>query len=79
MTVPSSTPQDVVDLILQFARENPTWGYDWIADALANIGHQVIGQNSTQHLCRPCNRRRVYPVVGCVKSAPEKRTMSSPT
>src|SRR5471030_491043 len=36
-----ATPQEVVDRILQFARDNPTWGYDRIADALANIGHQV--------------------------------------
>ena len=26
-----ATPQEVVDLILQFAKENPTWGYDRIA------------------------------------------------
>jgi hypothetical protein len=38
------TPQEVVDLILQFARENPTWGYDRIADALANVGHKVSDQ-----------------------------------
>ena len=30
--------------VLQFARENPTWGYDRIADALANIGHQLSDQ-----------------------------------
>src|ERR1035438_336812 len=39
-----ATPQEVVDRILQLARENPTWGYDRIADALANIGHQVSDQ-----------------------------------
>ena len=39
-----ATPTEVVDLILQFARENPTWGYNRIADALANIGHQVSDQ-----------------------------------
>jgi putative transposase len=39
-----STPHEVVDLILKFARENPTWGYDRIADALANIGHKVSDQ-----------------------------------
>ena len=26
------------------ARENPTWGYDRIADAMANIGHQLSDQ-----------------------------------
>jgi hypothetical protein len=25
-------------------RENPTWGYDRIADALANLGHKVSDQ-----------------------------------
>ena len=39
-----ATPQDVVDLILRFAQENPTWGYDRIADALANVGHKVSDQ-----------------------------------
>jgi putative transposase len=39
-----ATPQEVVDLILQFAKENPTWGYDRIADALANVGHKVSDQ-----------------------------------
>src|ERR1019366_257717 len=39
-----ATPQEVVDLILQFAKENPSWGYDRIADALANVGHKVSDQ-----------------------------------
>src|ERR1041384_340993 len=39
-----ATPQEVVDLILKFARENPTWGYDRIADALSNLGHKVSDQ-----------------------------------
>ena len=38
------TPQEVVDLVLQFARENQTWGHDRIADALANVGHQLSDQ-----------------------------------
>jgi hypothetical protein len=36
-----ATPQEVVDLVLRFAKENPTWGYDRIADALAN-GRQPV-------------------------------------
>jgi transposase InsO family protein len=39
-----ATSQEVIDLILQFARENPSWGYDRIADALANVGHKVSDQ-----------------------------------
>ncbi len=36
--------QEVVDLVLKFAKENLTWGYDRIADALANLGHEVSDQ-----------------------------------
>ena len=39
-----ATPPEIADLILQFARENPRWGYDRIADALANIGHHLSDQ-----------------------------------
>ena len=35
---------EIVTLILQFARENPTWGYDRIQGALANLGHQISDQ-----------------------------------
>jgi transposase InsO family protein len=31
-------------LVLQFARENPSWGYDRIVGALANLGLQVSDQ-----------------------------------
>ena len=31
----------VVELVLTMARENPSWGYDRIAGALANIGHKI--------------------------------------
>jgi putative transposase len=31
--------QEIVDLILRFAKENPTWGYDRIQGALANVGY----------------------------------------
>ncbi len=31
--------QVIVDLILRFAKENPTWGYDRIQGALANVGY----------------------------------------
>ena len=39
-----ATSAEVVALVLRFARENPTWGYDRIADALANLGHELSGQ-----------------------------------
>jgi transposase len=33
--------EEVVKLVLKFAKENPTWGYDRIQGALANIGHTI--------------------------------------
>ncbi len=36
--------QEIVDLLLRFARENVTWGYDWIRGAVANLGHKISGQ-----------------------------------
>ena len=33
--------QVIVDLILRFAKENPTWGYDRIQGALANVGYPI--------------------------------------
>jgi putative transposase len=33
--------QVIVDLILQFAKENPMWGYDRIQGALANVGYRI--------------------------------------
>jgi hypothetical protein len=32
---------EIVELVVQMARENPGWGYDRIVGALANLGHVV--------------------------------------
>ena len=39
-------PVDAVveQLVIQFAQENPTWGYDRIVGALANLGYQLSDQ-----------------------------------
>ena len=36
--------QEIVDLVLRMARENPSWGYARIQGALANLGHKVSDQ-----------------------------------
>ena len=33
--------QVIVDLVVKFAKENPTWGYDRIQGALANVGYHI--------------------------------------
>lgn len=37
-------PEDMTALVLQMARENPSWGYDRIQGALANLGHTISDQ-----------------------------------
>ena len=36
--------EEAVQLIVQLVRENPTWGYDRLQGALANLGHEVSDQ-----------------------------------
>jgi hypothetical protein len=36
--------QEIVDLVLRMARENPSWGYDRIQGARQHLGHQVSDQ-----------------------------------
>ncbi|MFT5105956.1 MAG: putative transposase [Pseudoalteromonas tetraodonis] len=33
--------EEVVEFVLRMARENPSWGYDRIQGALANLGHHI--------------------------------------
>ena len=35
---------EIRQLVLRFAAENPTWGYDRIQGALANLGHKICDQ-----------------------------------
>ena len=37
--------EEVVQLVLQMARENPSWGYDRIAGAVQNLGHDISDQS----------------------------------
>jgi len=38
------TAEEIARLVVQMARENPTWGYDRIQGALANLGHEISDQ-----------------------------------
>jgi len=51
--------QEVVDLVLRFARENPSWGYDRIQGALANLGHEISDQTVGNILKDECLSRLV--------------------
>ena len=62
----SSTGDPIEELVLQFARENRTWGYRRIMGALRNLGHEV----SHQTVANLLKRHGIAP-------APERgRTMS---
>jgi transposase InsO family protein len=54
--------QEIVDLVLQCARENPSWGYDRIQGALANLGHnisdQTVGNILKRHGIEPVRDRK---------------------
>ena len=53
--------KEIVDLVLQFARENPSWGYDRIQGALANLGpnvsDQTVGNILKEHGIEPAPAR----------------------
>ena len=55
-------PDDVVRLVLRMAAENPTWGYDRIQGALANLGHEVsdttVGNILKAHGIEPAPDRK---------------------
>lgn len=54
--------QGIVDLVLRFVRENPSWGYDRIQGALANLGHgisdQTVGNILKEHGIEPAPERK---------------------
>jgi putative transposase len=41
---PSGLSEKLEALVVRFARENRSWGYDRIAGALANLGHWISDQ-----------------------------------
>jgi len=54
--------KEIVDLVLRFARENPSWGYDRIQGALRNLGREVsdqtVGNILKKHGIEPAPQRK---------------------
>lgn len=54
--------EQVEELIVRFAKENRSWGYDRIAGALKNVGHKVsdqtVGNVLKRHGLPPAPERR---------------------
>ncbi|HEX5446920.1 MAG TPA: integrase core domain-containing protein [Pirellulales bacterium] len=54
--------KEIEELVLPMAKENPTWGYDRIQGALANLGHEVsdttVGNVLKAHGIEPAPERR---------------------
>ena len=54
--------KEIVELVLRMAKENPTWGYDRIQGALANLGHSIsdrtVGNILKAHGIEPAPDRR---------------------
>ena len=54
--------QVIVDLVLQFAKENPTWGFDRIQGELAKVGYQIcdttVGNILKAHGIEPAPKRK---------------------
>ncbi|MEO1979225.1 MAG: helix-turn-helix domain-containing protein, partial [Fuerstiella sp.] len=46
--------QGIVDAIVCFATENPTWGYDRIQGALKNVGYHIADSTVANVLKAPC-------------------------
>jgi len=44
--------EEIERLVMQMAKENPSWGYDRIVGALANLGFQLSDQTVGNILCR---------------------------
>lgn len=54
--------KEVRELVIRMAKENPTWGYDRIQGALANVGHEIsdatVGNILKQNGIEPAPQRK---------------------
>jgi transposase len=56
------TNEETENLVVRMAKENPSWGYDRIVGALANLGHklsdQTVGNILRRHDIPPARKRK---------------------
>jgi putative transposase len=56
------TDKEIVELLLKMAKENPSWGYDRIQGAMANLGYTIsgtaIGNILKEHGIEPAPERK---------------------
>ena len=56
--------EEIERLVVQMAKENPSWGYDRIVGALANLGHRLSDQTVGNILRRHgCGSPKLQPAV----------------
>ena len=71
------TSEEITQLVLQMARENPSWGYDRIVGALANLGHQISDQTPLSNLNRNAWNPRFFRELRRVPGAAWRRHLFS--
>jgi hypothetical protein len=77
-----SVSSEVAELVVQMARENSDWGYDRIAGAIANLGHEISDQTVGNVLRRFGIAPAPYPdrcatfVLSCTIATPNSPTCS---
>ena len=54
--------EEMENLVVRMAKENPSWGYDRIVGAMANLGYklsdQTVGNNLVRHDVPPARKRK---------------------
>ena len=48
------TSQDICDLVLRLAREDPAWGYRGVYGELCRLGHRILHRQELHHTAEEC-------------------------